>query len=231
LILLVTLAPLAPLPAQDAKVETQLLLPPEPGMQYELSPKGLHVAAVVLRGSRQGLVYDGADGPRFDQVLGLGGMSSGQGKVAWSDDGAHYAYHGKLGQEYVVLVDGKEVTRGPWSAELQGQGQTPVYQLGFSPGGKHWYTIIQTRTTGRQNFRMLLDGVAGPLAQETFSPLFSPDGEHHTYIQKIFTETSGQPRYVLIVDAKPAPYLAGEMQWTGDSKHRGEVYGAPHQPP
>jgi hypothetical protein len=218
LILLTPFAALEPLHAQEAKVETQLLLPPDPGMQYEMSPKGQHVAGVVLRGSRQVLMYDGVDGPRFDQVLGLGNQTGG-GKVAFSDDGAHYAYHGKLGQEYVVIVDGKEVSRGPWSAELQAQGQTPVYQLGFSPGGKHWYTIIQTRTPGRQNFQMILDGVAGPLSQDFFSPLWSPDGEHHTYIQKIATATMTQPRFVLIVDGKPAPYLAGEMQWTGDSKH------------
>ena len=203
---------------QEPKIETQLLLPPEPGMQYEMSPKGLHVAGVVLRGSRQVLVYDGVDGPKFDQVLGLSSQGGG-GKVAFSDDGARFAYHGKLGQEYVVLVDGKEVTRGPWSADLQAQGRTPVHQLGFSPGGKHWYVITETLTPGRQNFQMTLDGVAGPLSQAIFSPLWSPDGEHHTYIQKIALATMSEPRFVLIVDGKPAPYLAGDMQWTGDSKH------------
>jgi hypothetical protein len=217
LLLLVILA--APLHAQDAKVETQLLLAPDPGVQYEISPKGQHVGAVVLRGSRQVLAYDGADGPKFDQVLRLSSQTSGGGMVAWSDDGARYAYHGKLGQEYVVLVDGKEVTRGPWSANLQAQGRTPVYQLGFTPGGKHWYVIIETQTTGRQNYQMILDGVTGPLAQDYITPLWSPDGEHHTYIQKIATATMSEPRYVLIVDGKPAPYLAGDMQWTGDSKH------------
>ena len=209
----------APLRAQDAKVETQLLLAPEPGARFEISPKGLHVAAVVLRGSRQVLAYDGADGPKFDQVLSLSAQTSGGGRVVWSDDGARYAYHAKLGQEYVVLVDGKEVARGPWSPDLQAQGETPVNDLGFSPGGKHWYVIIQTRTTGRQHFQMILDGVAGPVAEDYIRPLWSPDGEHHTYIQKIATATMTEPRYVLIVDAKPAPYLAGDMQWTGDSKH------------
>ena len=133
-VLLAGLVPSA-LAAQDAKVESQLLLPPEPGMQYSISPKGQHLAAVVLRGSRQVLVHDGDDGPRFDQVLSL--SSQNGAKVAWSDDGARFAYHGKLGQEYVILVDSKEVSRGPWSADLQGQGRTPVHQLGFSPGGKH----------------------------------------------------------------------------------------------
>ena len=98
--LIVTLGPLT-LQAQEAKVESQLLLPPEPGMQYAISPKGLHVAGVVLRGSRQALVYDGTDGPRFDQVLALSSRGGG-GKVSWSDDGSRYAYHGKLGQEYVL---------------------------------------------------------------------------------------------------------------------------------
>ena len=206
------------LPAQEAKVESQLLLPPEPGMQYSISPKGLHLAGVVLRGSRQVLVHDGVDGPRFDRVLTLSSQSNGV-KVAWSDDGAHFAYHGKLGQEYVIVVDGKEVSRGPWSPELEAQGATPVNDLGFSPGGKHWYAVIQTRSPGRENFQMLLDGVAGPLSQQRFTPLFSPDGEHHTYIQQINTATTPQPRYALIVDGKPAPYLAGAMQWTSDSKY------------
>jgi hypothetical protein len=213
--LLLALSLTAPLRAQDAKVESQLLLAPEPGAQYEISPKGLHVAGVALRGSRQVLVYDGVDGPRFDQVLSL----QNAGKVSWSDDGARWAYHGKLGQEYVVLVDGKEVARGPWSPDLQAQGRTPVYELGFTPGGKHWYLTTEVLTTGRQNFQMTLDGVPGPLAQDYIRPLWSPDGEHHTYIQKIATATMSEPRYVLIVDGKPAPYLAGEMQWTGDSKH------------
>jgi Protease II len=216
-VLLVSLVPLT-LPAQDARVESQILLPPEPGMQYTISPKGLHLAGVVLRGSRQVLVHDGVDGPRFDQVLDLSSQSGG-GKVAWSDNGARYAYHGKLGQEYVIVVDGKEVSRGAWSAELQSQGQTPVYDLGFSPGSEHWYVIIQTRTTGRQHFQMLLDGVPGPVSQQEFRPLFSPDGQHHTYIQQINTATTPEPRYRLIVDGKPAPYLAGEMQWTSDSKY------------
>ena len=215
-VLFVTLVPLT-LSAQDAKVETQLLLAPEPGMQYAISPKGLHVAGVVLRGSRQVLVYDGADGPRFDQVLDLKNQGSG-GKVAWSEDGSRYGYHGKLGQEYVIVVDGKEVSRGPWSAELQGQGRTPVFHLGFSPGAKHWYAVIETSPSGRQQWQMLLDGVAGPPSLGRFDPLFSPDGEHHTYLQQLPTP-SGPTRYALIIDGKPAPYLAGDMQWTGDSKH------------
>ncbi|HSE52843.1 MAG TPA: hypothetical protein VLB00_11700, partial [Gemmatimonadales bacterium] len=163
-VLLVSLVPPA-LSAQDAKVESQLLLPPEPGMQYSISPKGQHLAGVVLRGSRQVLVHDGVDGPRFDQVLDLSSQS-GSGKVAWSDDGARFAYHGKLGQEYVVVVDGKEVSRGPWSSDLQIQGRTPVTELGFSPGGKHWYVILETLSPGRQNFQMILDGVAGPTSQQ-----------------------------------------------------------------
>lgn len=215
-ILLIAATPLM-LRGQDPKIESQILLPPEPGMQYTISPKGLHLAGVVLRGSRQVVVFDGVDGPRFDKVLNLSNQTGG-GKVTWSEDGARYAYHGKQGQEYVIVVDGKEVSRGPWSAELEGQGQTPVHDLGFSPGGKHWYAVIQTRTPTRQNWQLIIDGVAGPVAPETIAPLFSPDGEHHTYLQQLPT-ASGPTRQVLIIDGKPAPYVAGDMQWTGDSKH------------
>jgi hypothetical protein len=57
--------------AQKTKVESQVLLTAEPGVQYAISPKGQHIAAVVLRGSRQVMVHDGADGPRFDEILRL----------------------------------------------------------------------------------------------------------------------------------------------------------------
>lgn len=121
-------------------VESQVMLTAEPGMQYAVSAKGQHVAAVVLRGSRQVMVHDGVDGPRFDEVLII--QSGTNDKVRWSDDGSRFIYSGRVGQEYAVMVDGKEVHRGPWSPELATQGRTPVFEMGFTPRSKHWYMIL-----------------------------------------------------------------------------------------
>jgi len=202
--------------AQKAKVESQVLLTAEPGVQYAISPKGQHVAAVVLRGSRQVMVYDGTDGPRFDEILRLQNVNGGY--VAFSDDGNRYAYFGRVGQEFVVVVDGKEVHRGAWDPQLAAIAQSPVHQLGFTPGSKHWYVILLKRDPARQHWQMVIDGAAGPVSEDIIQPLWSPDGEHHAYLQKIDPGTA-QPRQALIVDAKTAPYLAGEPQWTADSKH------------
>ena len=171
-------------------------------------------------GSRQVLVHDGVEGPKFDQVLNLRDQG---GKAVWSDDWSRHAYHGKLGQEYVIVVDGKEASRGPWSADLQVQGRTPVYELGFSPGGKHWYAVIETITPGRDESTIpgsLLDGVPGPLSQQTPSSRSSvPTASTTPTSRRSIRARSRKSRYALIVDARPAPYLAGEMQWTSDSKH------------
>lgn len=203
--------------AQKTKVESQVLLTAEPGMQYAVSAKGQHVAAVVLRGSRQVMVHDGVDGPRFDEILVI--QSGTNDKVRWSDDGTRFIYFGRVGQEYAVMVDGKEVHRGAWDATLATRGQTPIYQMGFTPGSKHWYMILYKSDSSRQHWQLVIDAQAGPVSQGEVQPIWSPDGEHHTYIQTINPSTAPQPRQVLIIDAKPAPYLAGEAQWTGDSKH------------
>lgn len=204
--------------AQAAKVESQVLVVGEPGLQYSISPAGQHLAAVVLRGSRQVLVHDGVDGPRFDQILPIPEVLGGFNKMTWSDDGSRYAYYGRVGQEYVVIVDGKEVSRGPWSAELAGQGQTPVWRLGFTPGGKHWYLIIQTRDQYRQHWQLVIDGKPGPVSDSSVEPLFSQDGEHHAYILQR-NPTTGQRSSALILDGKPTPYQAGEPQFTADGLH------------
>lgn len=104
--------------AQGAKVENQVLVVGEPRLQYSISPQGQHLAAVVLRGSRQVFVHNGVDGPKLDQILEIPFVGGSFTKVTWSEDGSRYAYLGRVGQEYVVMVDGKEAARGPWLSEL-----------------------------------------------------------------------------------------------------------------
>jgi hypothetical protein len=198
-------------------VESQVLLAAEPGVQYAVSAKGQHVAAVALRGSRQVMVHDGVDGPRFDEILKLSTTTAD--KVQWSDDGNRFIYWGRVGQEYAVMVDGKEVHRGAWSAEAAARGQSPVFEMGFAPRSKHWYVILLNQNSSRQNYQLVIDGKPGPVSQSSIAPVWSLDGEHHAYIQQIFPITAPQPSLALIVDGKTAPYNAGEPQFTADGLH------------
>jgi hypothetical protein len=206
--------------AQDApaktKVEELVLVNGEPGLQYGISPKGQHLAAVVLRGSRMVVVYDGVDGPRFDEILAVAGNQNQ--KVIFSLDGARYAYVGRQGQEYVVMVDGKELLRGgPWMSP--GSPYTTVDQFDFTPGGKHFYFITHKLDPSRQYYQLYLDGKPGPVSNNAISSVFSADGEHHAYLIEINPVTAVRPSSALVVDGKPAGYLAGEPQFTTDGIH------------
>lgn len=186
------------------RVEDTVLVRGEPGLQYTVSPKGQHLAAVALRGSRSVVVHDGVDGPRFDAIVNLG--RGEHEKVLFSEDGNHHAYLARAGQEWIMVLDGKELARGPWGQYWQSLG---VGAMGFAPGGKHFW-FIAPGPDGRQ--RLYLDGRPGP-AGLNGAPVFSPDGEHHAYL------TLTGSAYGLIVDGKPAPYVAGEPQFTGDGLH------------
>jgi len=163
--------------SQGAKVEQQVLVVGEPGLQYGISPRGQHLAAVVLRGSRQVMVHDGVDGPKFDQILDVPLVGGSFTKVTWSEDGSRYAYVGRVGQEYVVLVDGKEAARGPWLTELVARGLAPVVRVGFAPGGKHWYLVTRTANPNGQQFQLAIDGKPGPASEADIDPVFSNEAD------------------------------------------------------
>jgi len=199
--------------AGATKVNEQVLVTGEPGLQFGISPAGQHLAAVSLRGSRQVVVFDGVDGPVFDAILET------NPKFVWSDDGSRLAYAGRSGQNFVIVVDGKEAFRGPWQAELAGRGQLPIVELDFTPGGKHWYAVIMNVDPSRSHYRLVIDGKPGPVSQDAIQPIWSPNGEHHAYIQSSFPVTAPRATYSLVVDGRPAPYMAGKPQFTGDSLH------------
>lgn len=212
-VLAVLTIPYLPTPARSQApdkptVEAQVLVTGQAGMQYSLSPAGQHIAAVVLRGSRKVVVHDGADGPPLDEIWPFG-----QNTVLWSDDGSRYAYLGRQGEEYVLVVDGKELGRGPWSKPVT--REPTVVQAGFSPGtGRHfWYVRLQPTST--RETQLVVDGKPGPVSRDNIQAVWSADGEHYAYLQSI-PSNSGPVRQALIVDGQPAPYLAGAPQFTAD---------------
>ncbi|GAB6112108.1 hypothetical protein [Desulfomicrobium salsuginis] len=129
------------------------------------SPDGSRHVYEAKKGGQAFLVVDG-------QVFehDFGALKSVVGET-FSPDGRHWAAGFQIGdQEYVVVVDGKEVGRG------QGSPRSIV----FSPDG----TKVAWLEKGKSSWRAFLDGQAGPEFREIFGdepPQFSPDGMHLIY--------------------------------------------------
>jgi hypothetical protein len=203
-------------PPVGTKIESVVVAPVEQGSLFGVSPYGVHVATLSHSGSRMVMIYDGVAGPKFDQIFGQG-QSTGALGVTFSPDGKRYAYCGRVGSEFIVMADGKEVAR---SSETQGP-QFGIAEascaIGFTPGSKHVYYTSDVRA----GTRFVYDGKASPPGAPNGNAVaayvFSPDDDHYAYIWS--DPTNGSHVQKLIVDGNPAPYFGGEPQWSADSQH------------
>lgn len=202
------------------RVDEQVLLAGDPGTPFLISPRGQHVAARTLKGSRTVMVYDGNAGPPFDEIPGVPGETSSAG--VFSDDGTHHAYVGRQGQQWVVMMDGKEVARG--GPFFQVSGTATMTSIGFTPGGKHLYFGISDIDHNR--FQFYFDGKPDPVIQGAVQPVFSQDGEHYAYEYQVNKET-GNPLPALMVDGKRAAYAGTQPQFTADGLHLYTKMGVP----
>ena len=205
----------AKLPPSSAKVDVVPVAPTE-NLGFFISPHGGHVAALTQRGSRMAVTYDGVQGPPFDEILDNGTRQH----VSFSADGAHYAYAARSGQEYVVMVDGKELIRLPvatthWSLFWQaGNSLLPT----LTPKGTHSYFMVRVGDSSSSDHRLYWDG--RPVPSKFPSPrdlVISPDGEHFAYVSAPAVDTTGA--VALIVDGRTLGYSGGSPQFTPDSRH------------
>ena len=194
-------------PPAGTKIEQQVLAPLASGARFYVSPHGVHVAAVENSGSRVVVIYDNVAGPKFDEIINNGS------EIAFSPDGSRFAYCGRTGNQFAVMVDGKELIRS--SDSFQGQYSC---NLGFTSNSKHvYYTSNYNPPNSASQFaRFVFDGHSGPDGSALLPVAFSPDGEHFAYV---LSAVANRPHGVLIVDGKPAGYQGGDPQWSGDSKH------------
>src|SRR5579872_5725437 len=124
-------------PPAGTKIEATLLAPFSEGSSFQVSPHGLHAATLAHSGSRVVIIYDGVPGPKFDALI----SGSAVQPVVFSPDGSRYAYCGQSGNEWVVMVDGKELARGPLSVGNIGPSNCV---LGFTSNSKHvFFTSLQ----------------------------------------------------------------------------------------
>ncbi|MDX2206648.1 MAG: hypothetical protein SFU57_03315 [Gemmatimonadales bacterium] len=206
---------MAPCPAhaQRAKVDAQVVAPNEQDMAYSISPQGAHLVAFTQKGTRWVVLHDGVPGPLFDQII----SSGGGGRISFSPDGTRFGYAGRQGQEWVIVIDGKEALRRPIGSNetlLRGAG----IGIGFTPNSRHWFFHYNNPNEGNPLAdppRLIWDGVSGPVGAEN-DIVVSADGEHYAYT---VTNPANPNQKVLIVDGKPAPTLGFTPVFTGDGLH------------
>ncbi|MCE9594304.1 MAG: hypothetical protein K8S98_08920 [Planctomycetes bacterium] len=193
----------------EVQVVRETLLAKVDGASLALSPRGVRVAAIIPKGSRVAVVVDGVEGPKFDAILGtqgepIPGAGNGQligwqRRVIFSADGAHVAYAAKSGDECVVLLDGKEVARMPYTSSVL----SPM-PLEFAPAGGKLGFVVFTE----QGCRAQVDDVVGPWSCDPMRIVFSPDGAHYAYYG---TEKSGERWNV--VDGRQVKFLGEQLQF------------------
>ncbi len=176
----------------EPRVESVIVAPLD-AVSVHIEPSG-RLSAVVRQGSRYAVSVDGQIGPSLDRLLNLKGQPmlgrsqfpalSSQDQldhpVIFSADGKRYAYAGLVGEEFVVIVDGKEVHRGPF--ETGALAANPL-TIQFSPTGKrHWFVAKHDLRGERPGYCLFVDGKPLPLrlAQHNFVPLvFSDDDSRY----------------------------------------------------
>ncbi|MBZ0165242.1 MAG: hypothetical protein K8I00_00445 [Candidatus Omnitrophica bacterium] len=213
-----------------ADVEEQVLGPVNASGSYVVSPKGANVAYVGMKGTRLFVSYNGTEGPVFDELFTPtgqnyycpqkaaaykgteGGMQGGITPVIFSQDGQHYAYAGRQGEEYVVIHDGKEIARGPRASLSLSYGA-----LTITPKGRQVYWI-ETKREGNANatWRMMVNGKPGPYSgNQTMKVVFSPDESRYAYVA---VRTDDAQKTMLVVDGKDAGYVGRDPVFTADNQ-------------
>jgi len=221
-------AAVVPFAAAAPKVAETVVGPSRDGGLYVISQNEARVAYVGAKGTRTVVSVDGAEGPVLDELFnGAGGQPGAQlllhnanagGKfngtptaVIFSERGAHYAYIGRQGNEYVVIHDGKEVGRGP-----RNDLTLANLPLGLSPKGNFAFWGEQKIIEGRGQWRLIVNGKPETwTGHQDIKPVFSPDDQHYAYT---FGTVADYRKRQLVVDGKVASYLGHTPQYTADSK-------------
>jgi hypothetical protein len=223
----------------DAKVEQQEVGPAGRDATYVVSARGVHLASVTNKGSRTVVIIDGVSGPKVDQIItpaaawvdprpwaALTGYDLPHAApVTFSQDGSRWAYVARIGQEWILMADGKEVMRIPASGTvgavsgIAGTAGNTDLRLQFTgESGTHLLMACSTFN----GYELWVDGQKWPGTYSsggggtagTVDPLVSPDGQRTAYVAQVARDKSA-----LLLDGKDTGYLADNLQFTADSKH------------
>jgi hypothetical protein len=231
----------------DPKVEDEVVAPVIQDAKYVFSKQGGHLAVVGRKGSRMMVVVDGVAGPKVDDVITpvtvyvdprpVQALSTSVQQedyspkpVIFSQDGNHFAYVARTGQDW-VLYEGpgelKEVLRMPATGMVGAtvgvgamEGSTDIRLQYAGEDGKHLY-FAKSSFAG---YELWVDGQKQPgyyrsagTGAECTDPMITPDGNHFAYLATMGTRPDD--KRALIIDGKDAGWIAENLQYTFDYKH------------
>ncbi len=228
------------------KVETQDVAPISPGFKYVVSPRGVHVAAVMRKGIHWEVRIDGADGPRIDAVVtptsafidarrNLYTPSSPTGRyqtdqivpqpVTFNRDGTHCAYLARVGNEWVLYKDQQEILRLPASGDvgaivgIAGSAGNTDIRLQFAGSYSDRLLFAMSSYYG---YQLWVDGKQWPgyFADAGGSGLESTDPLISPDGDHIaYPAQLDRDHRGLVVDGQVADYYADHLTYTSDSRH------------
>ena len=229
----------------EPKVDEEMVGPaPDQDAKYVVSPNGSHLATVGRKGSRLVVTIDGVAGPKVDDVITPvlswidtryqdlvpqeeRGYTSPK-PVTFSKDGNHYAYVARIGQEWVLMEDNKEVLRMPSGGIVGGTsgiagsaGNTDIRLQFGGDDGKHLY-LAKSSFAG---FELWMDGQklpgyyfsGGGGSAGTVDPIISSDGSHIAYLATLGTRPGD--KQTVFFDGKDTGYYADNLQLSPDGLH------------
>ena len=197
----------------DTTVDQQPLGPDGQLFGGAISPKGGHIAVIAAKGSHYQIMMDGVAGPKIDNLIFNIAGDQYRLENSWvnmaipvifSKDGAHWAYMAKQGDEFVVMLDGKELARGPINTHNLGSS----LNLTFSANGQH---LFWSEDDAQNNYVIVVDGKPGPPMSTVPQLVLSPDGSHYAYINYNRDGTGAWA----FVDGRQVNYFGEIVQYTG----------------
>jgi hypothetical protein len=187
---------------------------------YGISRNGVRYAILTPKGTKSVIMIDGVEGPQFDELVGLrGGIGTVINDVLFTDDGSRHAYLARIGSEYVLIVDGKEMYRSELLPTRTNLSHRPLM---FSPGGKHIYFMdLKPGPDRNARAQLIMDGKPGPASgNQAIEPMFSPDESRWAYnAVKVNGRIGGaSDQYFTVVDGKELPFNGFDPVFTADNK-------------
>lgn len=218
-VLVCTLFVLSTSASAAPKVEEQIV-GPAPGNlpSYYVNPSALSIASLTMKGSRSAVVVNGVEGPLIDELLSrLGDPSLGcVNAVLFSPDGKSHVYAARVGGDYIVVRDGREIYRAPFASRTMAGG---TGQLTLSPRGKHVSWMERADPSASQNgWRLVVNGKPGPVSgnNNSFRLVYSPDDSRWAYVAQKLGGREGD--YFTVTDGKEVTHVGHHLRFSADNK-------------
>jgi hypothetical protein len=171
-----------------------------------ISPDGMHIAFVSIRGSRFAVVVDGKSSRKYDEI---GHVNNAVNKeIIFSADGQHVMYIARRGDDQMVVIDGQELV-----------GYQLVEQFSFSPDGKQ-NAFVARHDLQPNHLLAVVNGKDSPFYATVTDLQFSSNSAHVAYIGTVADPKKPQNTSVVMDGKSEKPfYQVHDFRFSADGNH------------